>query len=295
MLRDGRYATLCFYRAVHLDESPSAGKAGAIYRRAADEESEITRCSLPNLGSAARRLSPPDGDRRAKHRRSWCCLVILELLLNDCRCPHRVAAPLHLCRARPGHPHRRPARRAANAGRHLSGHQNPGGRRDLAVYRLAAGRDGRPHGDAVRARADHDGQRHRAYRGQFVQHAQHHQGILPAERGYSHRQQPDHGDLADLAEANAGRRHAAADPQLQCLDGADHPARAFGARPVRAGARRPRPQRDPHAARHRAGRGDSAARTAASSGRCRSISIRRPCRRAACPDRTWPMRSPRRT
>ena len=39
---------------------------------------------------------------------------------------------------------------------------------DLAIHRPAAGRDGRPHGHAVRTRADHDGQRHRAYRGQLL-------------------------------------------------------------------------------------------------------------------------------
>ena len=49
-------------------------------------------------------------------------------------------------------------------------------------------------------------------------------------------------------------RDAAADPQLQRLDRSDHPARAVGPGPVRAAARRHRPQRRAHAARHRAGR-----------------------------------------
>ena len=34
---------------------------------------------------------------------------------------------------------------------------------DLAVYRPAAGRDGRPHGHSVPAHADHDGQRYRTH------------------------------------------------------------------------------------------------------------------------------------
>ena len=41
-----------------------------------------------------------------------------------------------------------------------------------------------------------------------------------------------------LLKQDAARRDAAADPQLQRLDGADHPARAVGPGPVRAGARR---------------------------------------------------------
>ena len=47
---------------------------------------------------------------------------------------------------------------------------------------------------------------------------------------HRHRERAGHRDLADLAQAAAGRRDAAADPQLQRLDGADHPARAVGQR-----------------------------------------------------------------
>ena len=57
-------------------------------------------------------------------------------------------------------------------------------------------------------------------------------------------------------QADAAWRDAAADPQLQRLDGSDHPARAVGLGPLRADARRHRPQRRAHAARHRAGRRD---------------------------------------
>ena len=98
-----------------------------------------------------------------------------------------------------------------------------------------------------------------------------------------------------LIKAIAARRDAAADPQLQCLHGADHPGRAVGRRaspsrtsPTSAStscARRWSPCR----ARR------SPIRSAASSARCRSISIRRRCRRAGCPGRTSPTRWPRRT
>ena len=102
-------------------------------------------------------------------------------------------------------------------------------------------------------------------------------------------------DLADAAQADAAGHDAAADPQLQRLDGADHPARAVGRGPVRAEPRRPRHQ--PVCARRwspcPAPR--FRIRSAASSARCRSTSIRRRCRRAACPARTSPTRSPRRT
>ena len=124
----------------------------------------------------------------------------------------------------------RPARRLAHARRHLSGNPHPGDRGDLAVYRPAAGRDGRPHGDAVRARAHDDRQRHRAYRGQLLHRRRHRQIVLPARCRHSHRECAGHRDLADPAEEHAARRHAAADSQLQRVDRADHPARACPAR-----------------------------------------------------------------
>ena len=100
---------------------------------------------------------------------------------------------------------------------------------------------------------------------------------------------------ADRAEADAAQHHAAADPELQRLDRADHPARARRQGPVGAGGVRPRHQHRAHAAGHGAGRGDPLSRTAASSARSRSTSIRRRCRRAACRPTTSPTRSPRRT
>ena len=68
-----------------------------------------------------------------------------------------------------------------------------------------------------------------------------------------------------------------------------------GQGPVGADAVDHRPQHRAHAARHRARRGHPLTLTAASSARCRSISIRRRCRRAGFPARTSPTRSPRRT
>ena len=108
------------------------------------------------------------------------------------------------------------------------------------LHRLAAGRDGRPHGDPVPARADHDGQRYRAHRSQLLHRRRHRQDLLPAGRRHPHRQCAGHGHLADLAEADAARRAAAADPQLQRLDRSDHPARLVGQGPARADAVRPR-------------------------------------------------------
>ena len=45
-------------------------------------------------------------------------------------------------------------------------------------------------------------------------------------RQHRHRQRAGHRDLADPAQADAARHDAAADPQLQRLDGADHSAGA---------------------------------------------------------------------
>ena len=56
------------------------------------------------------------------------------------------------------------------------------------------------------------------------------------------------------------RRHAAADPELQRLDGADPPARAVRRRADRTATRDLGGERGPHAAGHRAGRGDPVSR-----------------------------------
>ena len=54
--------------------------------------------------------------------------------------------------------------------------------------------------------------------------------------GYSYRQCPGHGGLPDFAETVAARHHAAADPELQRLDCADHPAGVVRPGHVRTGA-----------------------------------------------------------
>ena len=191
--------------------------------------------------------------------------------------------------------HHRTACRASHADRYFPEHPHPRHRRGLAIHRLAAGRHGGAHHHAISAGADDDRQRHRAYRGEFVQRRRHHQDFLPAQRQHRDRQRAGHGDLADDDQADAGGRHAAADPQLQRLDGADPPARAVRRGPDRAEPRRSRPQLSPHAARHGAGRGDSVSlrrQDAPGPDRPRSVRIAgaRPVRR-----RTSPMRSPRRT
>ena len=109
------------------------------------------------------------------------------------------------------------------------------------------------------------------------------------------RQRADHGDLADATQANAAGRDAAADPQLQRVDRSDHPARALRLRPVRADARRSRPQYRSHPSRYCSrGRNSPALRRQAAR-RFRSTSIPARCKRAVCRARMSPMRWPHRT
>ena len=49
----------------------------------------------------------------------------------------------------------------------------------------------------VAARADDDGQRHRAHRGEFVHRLRHRQDLLPPDRRHQHGQRAGHRDLAD--------------------------------------------------------------------------------------------------
>ena len=97
------------------------------------------------------------------------------------------------------------------------------------------------------------------------------------------------------AQADAARRDAAADPELQRLDRADHPARAVGRGPDRAESRRHRHQPVAHAAGHRAGRGDPVSVRRQAAPDPDRPQFDRACRRAGCPARTSPTRSPRRT
>ena len=119
---------------------------------------------------------------------------------------------------------------------------------------LPPGSDGRARHHPVRARVDHHGERHRAYRGQFVHHVRHRQDLLPSDRQYRHRQCAGNRDRADAFEADAARRDTAADPQLQRLDGAHHSAGAVRQGAHGAKPRGPRAQFRAHAAGHGAGR-----------------------------------------
>ena len=192
------------------------------------------------------KVAPPDGFSVRRPRRSG----------DDRPCSHRVDAPLYLRRAGAADPDHRPAGRVEDADGYLPRHPHSGHQRRLAVYRSAARSDGRAHHDAVPARADDHRQRHRAYRGQFLQRLRHHQDLLSAERRHPHRQRPGHRDFADHGQGDAARRDAAADPQLQRLDRADRAGGAVGRRLHRAAAGRHRHQPGAHAAGHRARRGD---------------------------------------
>ena len=93
--------------------------------------------------------------------------------------------------------------------------------------------------------------------GDVLHRRRHRQGLLPAGHRHPHRQRAGHGDLADGDQADAAQHHAAADPQLQRLDRADHPAGARRQGRLRAGGVRHRHQHGAHAADHGAGSGDS--------------------------------------
>ena len=115
--------------------------------------------------------------------------------------PHRAEPALHVCRGGPADfPHRH-ARRTAHAGRYFSEHQHPDHRRRLSVPGLAARPDGGAHHHPVRARADDDGQRYRAHRGEFLYHLRHRQDLLPPVGQYRHRQRAGHRDLADACSS----------------------------------------------------------------------------------------------
>ncbi len=157
-------------------------------------------------------------------------------------CAHCFAAPLYLCCTGNPHPDRRTARGLAHAHRYLSGNPHTGDRRDLAVHRLAAGPDGRSDHFAFRTGADHHGQRHPPYRGAVDDRLRDRQGVLPARGQYQYRQRAtDFGVPGHPAQPAAGHG-AAADPQLQRLDGADRAIGAVGQWFQRAETGRPGPQ-----------------------------------------------------
>jgi hypothetical protein len=79
--------------------------------------------------------------------------------------------------------------------------------------------------------------------------------------------------------------HAAADPELQRVHRADHPAGALRQRPERAAIVRSRAEPDPHPARHRSRRRHSLSVGRQDRVRCRSTSILPRCRRAGFPRR----------
>ena len=192
-------------------------------------------------------------------------------LVDDRTGPYCAEPALYFRRARAAAADHRTAGRVAHADRHLPGNPDPRDRGGLELHRSAARPDVGAYRLAVPALADHDRQRYRAHRRQFLYRHRHRQDLLPAQRRYPHRQRPGDGDLANDHQAVAARRDPAADPQLQRFDRPDHPGCAVRRGAHRTESRRHRYQSVANAARHRAGRGHSLSRSAASSGRCRSI------------------------
>ena len=176
-------------------------------------------------------------------------------------------------------------------------HRHPGRHRGLELRRpVAPTRWSYRIVTQLRARADHDRQRHRAHRVAVAATASRSSrcSSSPARRSRRRsRRSP-----RSRRRACARCRRARTPPliiTLQRLHRADPAARLVRQEALRAAAVRPRRQLHPHAARHRAGRVDPVAvrrQAAADSGRPRSgrAAGQRACRRP-----TWSTRSARRT
>ena len=96
--------------------------------------------------------------------------------------PGRAQPSLYLRRPGGGHPLCRSADHRPDADRHLPQHRHSGRHRRLELQRPVGRRDGQPHRLRLRARADHDGQRHRAHRVAVAARPVGRQGVLPARR-----------------------------------------------------------------------------------------------------------------
>ena len=106
-----------------------------------------------------------------------------------------------------------------------------------------------------RARADHDRQRHRAYRSQLLHRRRHRQNLLPAGRRHPHRQRAGHRDLANVAASRC--RPARVPPLILNYNASTVPIIQLALvrqGPAGADAVRPRAELRARAHRHRAGR-----------------------------------------
>ena len=164
----------------------------------------------------------------------------------------RAQSPLYLHRPGALDPHPEPGGHLADSHRYLSEHRHPGDRGGLAVHRPQPGGDGRSDHHRFRASPDDDGGQHRAHRVDDGERPVDGQDLSAAERAPRHGQRPGDGDRADRPPPAPARRPAAADHQLQRVDGADSPARPV--RPLRVRAQRRRPQLLADPARHGSGR-----------------------------------------
>jgi len=212
---------------------------------------------------------------RLRSARGAFTLIPQRCPLDDRPGSHSAVETLYVRRAGAAHPDHRAAGGVADADRHFPRHPHPRHQRGVAIYRPSARPDGRPHHNAVPAGADDHRQRHRTYRGQFLQRLRRDQNFLPGQRRHPHRQRPGDGDFADLDQGDAARGHAAADPELQRLHGADRAGRPVRGRLHRTGPGGYRDQPGSHPAGDRGRRGHS-------------LSVRRKV--AADPDRSRPRR-----
>ena len=123
-----------------------------------------------------------------------------------------------------------------------------------SYQRAFARRDGKAHGDHLRAGHDHHRERHRAHRIAVVQRRFGHASLLPAEREGGNGACAGDRHLPDAAAHFSARHHAAQHPQIRRLE-RPHPAAGAGKQDAeRAGTVRPGPELHPHPAGHHPGR-----------------------------------------
>ena len=166
----------------------------------------------------------------------------------------------------------------AHAGRSVSRHQHPAGRRRDVLQRHAARTDRDRHHRPLRA-VLHARRRHRSHGVAVAARRQHHQGVLPAGHERRLRRQRDL-EPRDGRPAPPAARHAAADrAEVRRVEPAGLPDHAEGRGAERDAAARPRPVHRAQPAGRRVRARRCRRPSAASTARSWSTSIRRSCRR----------------